>query len=458
MRLPPFLLAVIGLFVVCSTAEAAKPLDKSTVLASGRARSVRVGVEPLGTPVCRLGVLPVESPQPLNFIFAPEDYYTLLTSPQCGPCALADTIKFTTVHIPIYFVAPCSLSIQVSVVGVQTFGGCTTFPDPGRVFYSPITYQLVGREDSTLIDFALTLPDTCRVTGKTFLAFRFLTGPPCTDFRRPIPCDDPDREMPCDARPHLLLHGGCETCFSYNDYDFDDLTNDLCGNIPPDEPFGNLIMYVDIDACLRIPPGRVTNLRATGVTDASVTLTWTAPLVSGGGPPATYLLRASTVPIDESNFDSAPLAPPPLAPTVGPGEVETYVFGGLEPGRRYWFAMKARDGDGNLSELSNLESELTKAEGPLIGRVGPVVISRTRPARLPVELYWQGDGTGAPQSIRIYDAFGALRRVLDLGTEVWGVARWDGRDEHGQLVFSGVYFARFRGGSADVTTRFPLLR
>ena len=67
-------------------------------------------------------------------------------------------------------------------------------------------------------------------------------------------------------------------------------------------------------------------------------------------------------------------------------------------------------------------------------------------------------GETANVAISIHDAKGGLVRQLDLGRQAAGTyltkeqaAYWDGRDSHGQLVSSGVYFYRLdAGGDSDM--------
>jgi hypothetical protein len=68
-------------------------------------------------------------------------------------------------------------------------------------------------------------------------------------------------------------------------------------------------------------------------------------------------------------------------------------------------------------------------------------------------------------SVRIYDASGALVRVLNLGVQDAGghvtrdrAAYWDGRNEFGETVASGVYYYEFRAGEYVKTQRMLILK
>jgi hypothetical protein len=63
-------------------------------------------------------------------------------------------------------------------------------------------------------------------------------------------------------------------------------------------------------------------------------------------------------------------------------------------------------------------------------------------------------------SVRIYDASGRLVRTLvdaDLGPGTYG-ATWDGKDDGGKVVASGVYFCRLSSGGAGATRRIVYLK
>jgi hypothetical protein len=71
------------------------------------------------------------------------------------------------------------------------------------------------------------------------------------------------------------------------------------------------------------------------------------------------------------------------------------------------------------------------------------------------------EGAGAlPVSLRVYDLSGRLVRVLADGPEGPGTraATWDGLDERGRSVSSGVYFYRLRWNGQEETKRMVLLK
>ena len=71
----------------------------------------------------------------------------------------------------------------------------------------------------------------------------------------------------------------------------------------------------------------------------------------------------------------------------------------------------------------------------------------------------------APVTFRIYNIQGQLMRELNLGTQVAGnylsrdvAAYWDGRDEYGEMVSSGIYFYTLEAGMFQSTGRMLILK
>ena len=74
-------------------------------------------------------------------------------------------------------------------------------------------------------------------------------------------------------------------------------------------------------------------------------------------------------------------------------------------------------------------------------------------------------GSDAEVVIEIYDVRGALVRRLDLGHQAAGYYRnrgkaayWDGRNETGESVSSGLYFYHLRAGGFTATRRMVILK
>jgi hypothetical protein len=204
-------------------------------------------------------------------------------------------------------------------------------------------------------------------------------------------------------------------------------------------------------------PALVRDLTVASVTTTSVVLGWTA-IGEGGrrGRPQSYEVRASLEPIfTDSAYAQATLSRVVTA-TVNEGGKESMTFDHLEAQKRYWFAVRARDPNGALSQLSNSPYAMTSNGG--LPPEGIAIVARPQPSRAPVMFAWRGQAGAAGQKIRIYDLSGRRRRSIDLGTGAFGNAVWDGIDDSGERVESGVYFVRLTAGSERADTRIVLLQ
>jgi hypothetical protein len=100
-----------------------------------------------------------------------------------------------------------------------------------------------------------------------------------------------------------------------------------------------------------IPPGAVTNLATSMVSDQNLALTWTATGDDGlSGVATAYDMRRSSTPITDLNF-AAGLNIPLSSPGAS-GSSQATVISGLTPGATYYFAVKVRTG-GNRPALGN---------------------------------------------------------------------------------------------------------
>ncbi|MCP4686194.1 MAG: hypothetical protein GY867_12215, partial [bacterium] len=109
-------------------------------------------------------------------------------------------------------------------------------------------------------------------------------------------------------------------------------------------------------------PSDIADLEGTETTETSVTLSWTAPGDDGvNGTASAYDLRCAEFAINESNWNSATHVSGVPSP-VGAGGAETFTCTGLNPGTRYYFAIKASDEVSNWSGVSNLVTANTVPE------------------------------------------------------------------------------------------------
>ncbi|MCP4604429.1 MAG: S8 family serine peptidase, partial [Proteobacteria bacterium] len=157
-----------------------------------------------------------------------------------------------------------------------------------------------------------------------------------------------------------------------------------------------------------VPPSRVDDLFAetNSSIKGSIILAWTAPGDNGiVGRAAEYDIRVSVDSIDESSFEEATRIDAPEPASYG--EVESIIVRGLALEAAYNIALKAIDGDGNVSVLSNVATARTSDEAPgvvsdlrIIGSTGDTIDNAT------ITLEWTAtgddgsDGTATSYDIR----------------------------------------------------------
>lgn len=205
----------------------------------------------------------------------------------------------------------------------------------------------------------------------------------------------------------------------------------------------------------RVRPDAVWDLHVAATRDSGVLLRWTATGDDGRrGRPRRYVIRVAETPLSEVAFDAVPLAAEHAA-TASAGEPESLAVGGLIHGHRYWIAMRAEDGVGNPSEISNLVTVFTS---PLASREGAALTSIGERGRPPIEIYWQSGGAerGAVRHLSLYDVAGRLVRRYPLQGDD-GLVTWDGCDVEGHRQSAGLYFARLVAGSRQARARIVLL-
>ncbi len=111
-----------------------------------------------------------------------------------------------------------------------------------------------------------------------------------------------------------------------------------------------------------IPPAAITTLNAILPTCLTITLQWTAVGDDSVlGRANSYDIRYSTAVISDSTWGSATNVTGEPTPQQS-GLLEHYIVTGLEPGTKYYFAIKVADRVSNISELSNVASSTTSLD------------------------------------------------------------------------------------------------
>jgi len=126
----------------------------------------------------------------------------------------------------------------------------------------------------------------------------------------------------------------------------------------------------------------------------------------------------------------------------------------------YYYKVSALDVHGNESGFALLKpTDITGAETPKVP--GASYLSQNSPNPFnPLTRIPFGLSKRVNISLRVYDAAGRLVRTIAEGNREAGhyVESWDGRDEGGRAVASGVYFCRLDAGTFRQTRKTILLR
>ena len=191
----------------------------------------------------------------------------------------------------------------------------------------------------------------------------------------------------------------------------------------------------------------------------SVTLGWTAPGDDGNsGTASEYDLRYSTTPITPGNFDQSTVVPG-LSHPAPAGTHEQARVGGLEPGRLYYFALKAVDEDGNWSLLSNVAFKTTPGDA----RPTPVSsVSLSPPFPSPARQGVRIDmmlPSEMVAHVTVHDIGGRVVKWLAGGSYPAGrtVLQWDLTDDTGEHLSAGQYWVLGVLGDVRFTHRLTVV-
>jgi hypothetical protein len=137
-------------------------------------------------------------------------------------------------------------------------------------------------------------------------------------------------------------------------------------------------------------------------------------------------------------------------PASGAGEF-VYLDGSAAPGRTYTYRIGVTDGDGEF--LSTPQRVTLPGPVALLDQNVPNPFNPTTSIRFTL-------GSAGQVNLMIFDAGGRLVRTLVDDTMAAGPhdTLWDGRDDHGRLVGSGVYFYRIETGSLVASRKMVLLK
>jgi hypothetical protein len=128
-------------------------------------------------------------------------------------------------------------------------------------------------------------------------------------------------------------------------------------------------------------------------------------------------------------------------------------------GGMVYYKITALDHVGNESGAASPES-VTGLDGPVIPARFALYQNAPNPFNPETLIRYDVPAGGGPVSLRIYDVGGRLVRVLIDGTQAPGAKRilWNGRNDRGEAVATGVYFYRLNAPEFEQTRKMLLLR
>ena len=119
----------------------------------------------------------------------------------------------------------------------------------------------------------------------------------------------------------------------------------------------NILIETTTDIPDTIPPSAITDLNVVSgytASNNSILLSWVATGNDNSvGTASSYEIRYSTSAITESNWSSASMVSTPPVPQTA-GSSESFTVSGLIKGRLYYFGIKVKDDNENISEISNV--------------------------------------------------------------------------------------------------------
>lgn len=141
------------------------------------------------------------------------------------------------------------------------------------------------------------------------------------------------------------------------------------------------------------------------------------------------------------------------------GSAVTEITHRFAPGGTYYLVVDGMDGSCGPFELSG--EVVDSPTGVRPGGVPPLkLVARPNPAAGPVRLFGSFPSSPGTQStLEIFDVAGRRLQRFESRADSGELSFvWDHRDDRGQRVASGLYFARLRVGSESVVEKFVILR
>jgi bacillopeptidase F len=194
------------------------------------------------------------------------------------------------------------------------------------------------------------------------------------------------------------------------------------------------------------------NLVAQPIEVDAVELTWERPFGSGGGLPSAviryYIYRTES----GTSFPSSPIDSVE-SPTL------SYIDAGL-PSGIYDYAVTALYPEGESGPSNVATAPVGTVSSPELPVAARLLELRNSPNPFrPYTTLQYSIHAGSPARLTVFDAGGRIVRTMELdGSTETGRALWDGRDQKGVKLPSGIYFAQLEQSGAKLSRRMVMIR
>jgi hypothetical protein len=220
--------------------------------------------------------------------------------------------------------------------------------------------------------------------------------------------------------------------------------------VPNWSGLSNVVSATTVD---NIPPATINDLSAiTGESAGELTLSWTAPGDNGqNGIASYYLILYSPDTITMVNWEEADYCVSPPTPLPSGGN-QVFALDNLNPGSKYYVAIKALDEIYNASELSNCVSAISQTgfildvDDDLSDLPENYELMQNYPNPFnPTTVILYAVPKQSHINISVYNILGQLVTTLVDESKSAGTysTTWDGTDTNGLKVASGIYMYRF---------------
>ncbi|HHI02356.1 MAG TPA: T9SS type A sorting domain-containing protein [candidate division Zixibacteria bacterium] len=213
------------------------------------------------------------------------------------------------------------------------------------------------------------------------------------------------------------------------------------------------------------PPGKINDLSVTldEIFD-EIVLEWTAPGDDGfNGTAAEYTIKYSPDSLESDNWNGANSWTPAPIPSMA-GSPESIRIDGLPTDQYIYFAITAKDEVGNESEISNNAvlsppNIIDNDENSLLPTLSSLATNYPNPFNLSTTIEYTVE-SNMPAELSIYDILGQhIKTFVNTHTSFGTYSiHWDGTDEEGNFVPSGVYLYKLRSGHFEEAKKLVLLK